>query len=141
MRSQGGAAISDSEEFRDRSVLILVVERDPHVRELERYFLEEAGFSVRFAEDGDEALAMARSMRPHLVITEVLVPRMDGLALCREIRKDDRLRETEVLVFSILSAAERAQEAGACAFLRKPLAERSLLSTVREILSKHEHPA
>jgi DNA-binding response OmpR family regulator len=141
MRSQGGAAISDSEEFRDRSVLILVVERDPHVRELERYFLEEAGFSVRFAEDGDEALAMARSMRPYLVITEVLVPRMDGLALCREIRKDDRLRETEVLVFSILSAAERAQEAGACAFLRKPLAERSLLSTVREILSKHEHPA
>lgn len=136
--AQGGAAIPDSEGPRGRNVLILVVERDPHVRELERYFLEEAGFAVQFAEDGDEALALAQSTHPDLVITEILVPRMDGLALCREIRRDEGLRETEVLVFSILAAADRAEEAGACAFLRKPLAERSLLSTVREILSKHE---
>jgi two-component system response regulator MprA len=112
-----------------------VVERDPQVRELERYVLAEAGFAVEFAGDGEEALELARTRRPKLVITEILVPRLDGLAVCREIKRDPDLADVVVLIFSILSASVRAKEAGADAFLRKPLAERSLLSTVQELLS------
>ena len=117
-----------------QSAVILVVERDPHVRDLEAYFLERAGYSVEFASDGAEALTMVRSVRPHIVITDVLVPKIDGLNLCRRIRDDADLPDTKVLVFSILSVAERAREAGADAFLRKPLAEQTLVQTVERLL-------
>lgn len=118
----------------DQSAVILVVERNPHVRELEAYFLEEAGYRVEFAEDGQTALEMVDRARPHIVITEILVPVMDGLTLCREIKARDDLVATKVLVFSILAAAGRAREAGADAFLHKPLAERRLVHTVEQLL-------
>jgi DNA-binding response OmpR family regulator len=115
--------------------IILVVERDPHVRELESYFLNEAGFSVDFAADGLAALERAREMRPDIIITEVLVPKLDGLALCRIVKNDPELRHIVMLIFSILAVQSRASEAGADAFLMKPLAERRLVDTVRELLA------
>lgn len=115
--------------------LILVVERDPHVRELESFFLEEAGYGVEFADDGLSALERARVLLPKVVITEILVPRLDGLALCRKLKEDPVTADAAVLVFSILLAEERAREAGADAFLRKPLAEKRLVDTVRELLA------
>jgi DNA-binding response OmpR family regulator len=115
--------------------IILVVERDPHVRDLEAFFLNEAGFGVEFAADGEAALAMARAMKPDIIITEVLVPKLDGLALCRSVRKEPDLKDTVVLIFSILAAQSRAREAGADAFLMKPLAEQRLVQTVRELLA------
>jgi DNA-binding response OmpR family regulator len=128
MTSQGA-----SEKHR---AIILVVDRDPHVRDLEAFFLNEAGFGVEFAADGQAALAMAREMKPDIIITEVLVPKLDGLALCRAIRKEAELKNTVVLIFSILAAQSRAREAGADAFLMKPLAEQRLVETVRELLAK-----
>jgi DNA-binding response OmpR family regulator len=120
---------------RENRAIILAVERDPHVRELEAFFLHEAGFEVAFAADGDDALSLARQLRPDIIITEVLVPKLDGLALCRTIKSDGQLRDTVVLIFSILAAQGRALEAGADAFLMKPLAERRLVDTVRELLA------
>ncbi len=121
-----------------RRAIILVVERDPHIRELEAFFLNEAGFGVEFAPDGVAALELARTMKPDIIITEVLVPKLDGLALCRAIRKETELKNTVVLVFSILAAASRAREAGADAFLMKPLAEQRLVHTVRDLLSRRD---
>jgi DNA-binding response OmpR family regulator len=118
------------------SAIILVVERDPHVRDLEAFFLNEAGFGVEFAADGEAALAMARDMKPDIIITEVLVPKLDGLALCRAVRQEAELKDTVVLIFSILAAQSRAREAGADAFLMKPLAEQRLVQTVRELLGQ-----
>jgi CheY-like chemotaxis protein len=118
--------------------LILVVERDPHVRELERYFLEEAGYAVEFAADGRGALDQARTSRPQILITEILVPRLDGLALCRTLKSDPATRGIAVLIFSILLAQSRAMEAGADAFLRKPLADRRLVDTVRELIATRD---
>lgn len=116
--------------------LILVVERDPHVRELEAYFLEEAGFAVEFTSDGESAYQRAVDLAPDIVITEVLVPKLDGLSLCRKLKATDHLQHVRVLIFSILAAAERAREAGADAFLLKPLAERRLVESVRELMSR-----
>lgn len=129
-------AVPDDEVNAQRRgrALILVVERDPDVRDLESYFLNEAGFDVDFAADGVEALEQARSRRPDIVITEVLVPKLDGLALCRAIKTDPLLHSTVVLVFSILAVHLRASEAGADAFLIKPLAEKRLVDTVRQLL-------
>jgi DNA-binding response OmpR family regulator len=120
------------------SMLVLVVERDPHVRELEAHFLKEAGFAVAFATDGKEALEQAQSQLPQIVITEILVPKLDGLALCRQLKADIRTRDITVLVFSILAASSRAAEAGADAFLMKPLAEQRLLSTVKSLIQKRQ---
>jgi CheY-like chemotaxis protein len=115
--------------------LILVVERDPHVRDLEAYFLGDAGFSVEFSDDGLAALERAREIKPEIVITEILVPKLDGLSLCRRLKQDPDTRSIAVLIFSILVAETRAKEAGADAFLRKPLAERRLVDTVRQLLA------
>ena len=114
--------------------IILVVERDPHVRELERHFLHEAGYSVEFADDGDAALEKVRETMPDILVTEILVPALDGLALCRRLKADPRTQDVAVLVFSILSARDRAREAGADAFIRKPLAEHTLVGTVQALL-------
>ncbi len=116
--------------------LILVVERDPHVRELEAYFLEEAGYAVEFTADGPAALERAQELRPEIVITEVLVPKLDGLALCRRLKENPETQGIMVLIFSILAAGTRAREAGADAFLMKPLAERRLVDTVRQLMAR-----
>jgi len=118
--------------------IILVVERDPHVRDLEEYFLNEAGYEVEFALDGVAALARARVLLPQIVVTEILVPKLDGLALCRAVKEDPGLRGTAVLVFSILAAEARAREAGADAFLMKPLADRRLVETVHALIASRE---
>jgi two-component system response regulator MprA len=112
----------------------LVVERDPSIRELEAHFLDQAGYTVELEQDGPSALAQARKFLPDIVIAEILVPRLDGLALCRQLKADPLTSGIAVLVFSILAVAGRAREAGADAFLLKPLAEHRLVETVRELL-------
>jgi len=119
---------------RTGKAIILVVDRDPHIRELETHFLSQAGYSVGFAQDGDGALKLAREIQPEIIITEILVPVLDGLTLCRRLKADPQTRDIAVVVFSILSAAGRAREAGADAFLLKPLAEHTLVHTVRQLL-------
>jgi two-component system response regulator MprA len=127
--------MADTRGGQDGGALILVVERDPHVRELEALFLKEAGFAVEFAGDGESALERARKLRPHVVITEIMVPRLDGLALCRQLKHDAETQGVKVLIFSVLSASARAREAGADAFLRKPLAEQRLVDAVRQLVA------
>lgn len=114
---------------------ILIAERDQSVRKLQRLFLERAGFAVEFAEDGRDALKQALFSPPALVITEILLPRLDGLALCRALREDPRTRDTPIVVFSILGAAQRAAEAGASAFLRKPLVDSTFIATVQDLIA------
>ncbi|HTM43841.1 MAG TPA: response regulator, partial [Polyangiaceae bacterium] len=106
---------------------------------LEAYFLQAAGFSVAFAVDGHAALAQARELLPDVIVTEVLVPKLDGLALCRKLKEDTATRSISVLIFSILAVGARANEAGADAFLSKPLAERRLVTTVQDLLEKRNN--
>ena len=115
--------------------LILVVERNPAVQRLERYFLEQAGYHVEFVTDGVVALDRTRELLPRIVVTEILVPKLDGLSLCRAIKSDPETREILVMVFSHLQAQDRAKEAGADAFLTKPLDEDLLINTLEELLA------
>lgn len=121
-------------------LLILVVEKDPHVRELEAHFLSQAGYSVEFVSDGQSALAQAQRLLPDIIITEILVPKLDGLALCRQLKSAAQTRHISILIFSILAASGRAKEAGADAFLMKPLAENRLITTVRGLLERRARP-
>jgi CheY-like chemotaxis protein len=111
------------------------VERNPVVQRLERYFLEQSGFSVEFTIDGITALARARELKPVVLVNEILVPKLDGLSLCRAIKSDPETSEILVIIFSHLHAEDRAVEAGADAFLAKPVDEEVLIATVGRLLS------
>ena len=124
-----------------RGALILVAERNPVVQRLERYFLEQAGFSVEFTGDGVAALARARELRPQILVTEILVPKLDGLSLCRTIKSSPETSGILVMVFSHLQAEDRATEAGADAFLAKPLDEELLIETVEKLLALRKKSA
>lgn len=115
--------------------LILVVERNPVVQRLERFFLEQAGYTVEFAQDGLKALERARELKPGIVVTEIMVPALDGLSLCREIKSDPQTAHARVLIFSHLHAEDRAREVGADAFLLKPFTEELLLETVEKLIA------
>jgi CheY-like chemotaxis protein len=129
-----GAVEDTSEPKENGKAIILVVDRDQHIRDLESHFLQQAGYSVGFEQDGDGAFLQALKIQPDIIVTEILVPGLDGLALCRRLKADLRTRDIAVLVFSILAASGRAREAGADAFLQKPLVEHTLVATVRHLL-------
>jgi len=122
---------------REGRALILVVEQDPQMRRLERFFLEQAGFGVEFAADGREGLALAQRLVPDIVVAEILVSGMDGLSVCRALKADPATRAIVVLIFSILAAEQRALAAGADAFLRKPLDDTRLVKSVEALLARH----
>jgi two-component system response regulator MprA len=115
--------------------VLLIAERDQNVRELQEHFLAQAGFAIEFVDDGQAALERAQLTRPALIVTEILLPKIDGLALCRRLRADPLTQNIPVIVFSILAAAARASEAGASAFLRKPLVESIFVAAVQELIA------
>lgn len=124
----------------DHRALILAVDRDPHVRALEQYFLEQAGYRVEFADNGVQCLETARRLLPDVIVCEILVPGLDGLSLCRALKADPATQHIVVLIFSILAAEERALEAGADGYLRKPLDDSTLIQNVERLLAQHhEH--
>ena len=114
--------------------LILVVERNPAVQRLEKFFLEQAGYAVEFATDGVVALERARELMPRILVTEILVPKLDGLSLCRALKTGPETRSIRVLIFSHLHAEDRAREVEADAFLVKPLNEQRLIETVEKLI-------
>jgi two-component system, chemotaxis family, sensor kinase CheA len=117
---------------------VLVVDDTTVVRELERSILEEAGYRVRTAGDGREALAALAGELPDLVVTDVDMPNLDGLELTRAIRADRALAGLPVVVVTSKAAEAdrlRAMEAGADAYLRKgDLDQRALLEVVGRLL-------
>jgi len=121
----------------NRSALLLL-EQNSHVRDLVSDFLAEYQFSVTCAKDGYEALDRVREERPALVITEVLTPRLDGISLCSLIKKDESARGTKILVLSLFSMEARALQAGADAFLLKPIEKNSLIAAVRSLIEPME---
>ena len=130
---------SDKDDLRAADImlhraLILVVERNAAAQRLERFFLEQAGYAVEFVSDGRSALARAQELRPRIVVTEILVPKLDGLSLCRALKTNPETKDILVMVFSHLQAEDRALEAGADAFLTRPLNEELLVSTLERLL-------
>ena len=114
---------------------ILIAERDERVRDLQRFFLEKAGFNVEFAADGRAAFERAVETIPDLIVTEILITPVDGLTLCRQLRDNPTTNDIPVVVFSILSAASRAAEAGAQVFLRKPIVESTFIGAVECLMA------
>lgn len=112
--------------------LFFVVERDLHMRRLITEFLVPL-CTIRFFDDGATALAAVRQNPPAVVVTDLLVPKVDGLTLCRLIKGEDALRSVKVVILSAVSARERAAQAGADAFLDKPIERQRVTTLVRSL--------
>lgn len=116
------------------SVLVLVVESDPYIRALQQSLLGER-YLLHFVADGEVAIEAARRLLPRLLIADILVPKIDGLRVCKLLKADPATHRIRVLIFSELLAERRAREAGADAFLHKPIDEQRFLDEVQRLLA------
>jgi signal transduction histidine kinase len=120
---------------------ILIAEDSPTQAEQLRYLLEERAYTVRVAANGDLALASARQSKPTLIISDIVMPEMDGYTLCKTIKSDERLKDIPVILLTSLSEPEdviKGLECGADNFIRKPYDEKYLLSRLDSVLLNQE---
>lgn len=119
---------------------ILVVEDTPNVRELLEVTLRFKGYPVVTARNGQEALDMIAGQRPSLVITDIMMPTMDGYSLVHQLRKDPRTASIPVIFISATYITREdksfALDLGAVKFVEKPIDTEDFLLTVAEILTQ-----
>ncbi|RMH67827.1 MAG: response regulator, partial [Bacteroidetes bacterium] len=115
-------------------VHILVVEDSLTQAEQLRYALEQKGFCVTIQRDGEQALAWMQEHLPTLIISDIVMPRMNGYQLCKAVKDDPRLREIPFMLLTSLSDPADVIEglkAGADNFVVKPFNEEFLLSRIK----------
>ncbi len=120
---------------------ILIVEDSKTQAEQLKYILEANGYSTEIAVNGLEALNKIRDSEPTIVISDILMPQMDGYDLCKKIKADDSLRDIPFILLTSLSDPEdviKGLQAGADNFITKPYNEDFLISRVRYILLNRE---
>ena len=119
--------------------LILVADDDEDILLLVTTRLRRDGFSVVSASNGDEALALAREHKPRLAVLDIGMPGLDGLEVLAEIRADQGLRGTLVLLLTAKaqeSDVRRGYECGADAYVKKPFSPAELSTRVRALLDE-----
>lgn len=115
---------------------ILIVDDDPHIREVLRYALDKAGYVIREAGDGQQALKLYHSENPDLIVLDIKMPEMDGTEVCRMIRQQD---STPIVFLS--SKDEEIDrilglELGGDDYVIKPFSPRELVARVRAVLRR-----
>ena len=116
-----------------------MVEDDAELAELVGFSLKRAGFAVGTAPDGIEALKKARSLLPDLILLDLMLPELDGLAVCEVLRRDPCTASVPVIMLTAMSsqlARLSGLEAGADDYITKPFSPKDLLDRVRALLSR-----
>jgi DNA-binding response OmpR family regulator len=115
---------------------ILLVEDDPKTRETVALYLQREGYDVDTAADGVEALERAREREPHLVVLDLMLPRLDGLAVCRTLRESS---STAIIMVTARSTEEdklTGLDLGADDYVTKPFSPRELMARIRAVLRR-----
>ena len=118
---------------------VLLVDDELDILEFLSYNLEKAGYKVYTAKNGVEAIEVAEKQTPHLIILDVMMPEMDGIAACEELRKIPSLSST-VIAFLTARGEDYSQiagfEAGADDYITKPVRPKVLVSRVKALLKR-----
>ena len=118
---------------------ILVADDETHILHVVSLKLRNAGFIVITARDGQEALEMAQSEKPHLIITDYHMPQLSGLELCQRLKQDPATSAIPAIMLTArgyqLDPAD-TQQSGILCMLSKPFSPRQLLTTVNEVLER-----
>jgi DNA-binding response OmpR family regulator len=115
---------------------ILLVEDDPKTRSTVALYLQREGYDVLTAGDGVEALDLARAREPHLVVLDLMLPRMDGLEVCRALRESGGAAIIMVTARSTEEDKLTGLDLGADDYVTKPFSPRELMARVRAVLRR-----
>ena len=116
---------------------VLVCDDEPYILESVSYVVREEGYGVLLADNGDDALRLARSRPPDMVILDISMPEKDGYLVCRELKSSTTTRSIYIIVLTAKGQERDMQESylcGADEFMTKPFSPRSLRKRLREIL-------
>ena len=117
---------------------ILLVDDEPSLVKLVKRRLEAEGFNVCVAVDGEEALVKVREEEPHLIILDVMLPRLNGYEVCRKLKNDSRYSEIPIILFTALVQEKDEKiglECGADGYIRKPFRAPELMEKIRTLLT------
>ncbi|MFM7100628.1 MAG: response regulator [Verrucomicrobiota bacterium] len=123
---------------------ILVVDDEPDALELIGFNLRNAGYEVVTADDGQEALRRARESLPDLVLLDVMLPEIDGLEVCKSLRRDPATRRIPIIMLTARAAEiDRVLglELGADDYVTKPFSPRELVLRIKNLLGRKTEPA
>lgn len=123
---------------------IVIVEDDPAAGSLLTELLEHSGFTTDLVQDGSQALSVVKSNRPRLVILDIMLPGLDGLGVCKAIKRDLALRGTKVIILSgkvFAVERERVSRAGADLFIPKPFDVQGLSRKVVDLIGPPAKPS
>jgi DNA-binding response OmpR family regulator len=122
---------------------VLVVDDEPEAVELVEFNLKQAGFDVAIAADGAEALKKARGLMPSLIVLDLMLPEVDGLEVCKMLRRDSATSKVPIIMLTA-KAAEIDRilglELGADDYITKPFSPRELVLRVKRILQRGQAP-
>ena len=121
------------------SATILIVEDEQDIRELLAYNLEKEGYATVQAADGKEGLDLARSRKPDLILLDLMLPKMDGLAVCRELERDSGTVRIPIIMLTARGEEEdrvRGLETGADDYVTKPFSPRQVIARVHAVLRR-----
>lgn len=120
-----------------KNIKILLVDDEPDILEFIGYNLKKEGFEIETAQNGIEGLKQAKIFRPDLILLDVMMPQMDGMEMCAELRKLDSFQDT-LVVFLSARAEDFSQlagyEAGANDYILKPIKPKVLISKLNALL-------
>ena len=119
---------------------VLVCDDELYILETVSYVVKEEGYEVLTAEDGEEALRLAKSERPDLILLDVMMPKKDGFEVCQELKSDPATRGTYIMLLTAMGQErdmEQGYQCGADEYLTKPFSPRGLRRKLHELLDTH----
>jgi two-component system, OmpR family, alkaline phosphatase synthesis response regulator PhoP len=131
--------VNNTNLMKKKDIKILLVDDEPDILEILEYNLAQEGYQISTANNGKEAVTKAKKELPHLIILDVMMPEMDGIEACEQIRKIPELQQT-IITFLTARSEDYSQvagfDAGADDYIAKPIKPKVLVSKIKALLRR-----